>query len=82
MMTCIACCVQAFKQALAFWATSDARYAVNALRVLDGWASTNRVLAPALDGNAALEGACEWCMLMLNMAAVGSHSRCCVMSSI
>jgi hypothetical protein len=32
-----------YKQALAWWATGDERYANNALRIIDAWASTNQV---------------------------------------
>lgn len=32
-----------YKQALAWWATGDDRYANNALRIIDAWASTNQV---------------------------------------
>jgi len=33
---------QAYKQALAWWVTNDTRYADNALRIIDGWATTNK----------------------------------------
>lgn len=47
----------AFKQALAFWATGDARHAATALRIMGGWAAVNKVFGPAMDGNGALEAA-------------------------
>ena len=33
---------QAYQQALAWWTTDDTRYADNALRIIDAWATTNK----------------------------------------
>lgn len=46
-----------YKQALAFWATGDVRHAQTALRIVGGWAATNKVFGPAMDGNGPLEAA-------------------------
>lgn len=43
-----------YKQALAYWATGDERYAENVFRVLDGWAGVNKEFGQ-LDQNGPLE---------------------------
>lgn len=45
-----------YKQALAYWATGDVRHAHTALRIIDGWANTNRQFGLA-DQNGPLEAA-------------------------
>lgn len=34
---------QAYKQAVAFWATGNYKYAQNTLKIIDAWATTNTV---------------------------------------
>ncbi|WIA43021.1 hypothetical protein OEZ86_009555 [Tetradesmus obliquus] len=63
----------AFKQALAFWATGDARHAATALRIMGGWAAVNKVFGPAMDGNGALEAAWGCASLSRAMELLRAH---------
>eukprot|EP00775_Hariotina_reticulata_P012621 gene12621-12751_t len=64
---------EAYKQALAYFATGDARHADVALKILDSWAAINRVFGH-LEGNGALEAA--WaCSSMSKAMELLLHSK-------